>query len=38
MCGGAGDELRLLYLLEPRALALNGLPAGTPCRLEWFNP
>ena len=28
----------LVYLLEPRAVALNGLRAGTPYRLEWFNP
>lgn len=38
LCAGAGDELRLVYLLEPRAVALNGLRAGTPYRLEWFNP
>ena len=28
----------LVYLLEPRAVALNGLRAGTPCRIEWFDP
>ena len=38
LCAGAGDELRLVYLLEPRAVALNGLRAGTIYRLEWFNP
>jgi hypothetical protein len=38
LCAGAGDELRLVYLLEPRAVALNGLRAGMPYRLEWFNP
>ncbi len=27
-----------MRLLEPRAGALNGLRAGTPYRLEWFNP
>ncbi len=35
---GKGSDLRLVYLLEPRAVALNGLRAGTPYRLEWFNP
>ncbi|HEY5915551.1 MAG TPA: putative collagen-binding domain-containing protein [Verrucomicrobiae bacterium] len=38
LCAGAGDELRLIYLLEPRVVALNGLRAGTPYRLEWFDP
>ena len=38
LCAGAGDELRLVYLLEPRAVALNGLRVGTPYRIEWFNP
>ncbi len=38
LSAGAGDELRPVYLLEPRAVALNGLRAGTPYRLEWFNP
>ncbi len=38
MSAGAGDELRPVYLLEPRAVALNGLRAGTPYRLEGFNP
>ncbi len=38
LCAGAGDELRLVYLLEPRAVTLSGLRAGTPYRLEWFNP
>ncbi len=38
LCAGAGDELRMVYLFEPRAVALNGLRAGTPYRLEWFNP
>lgn len=34
LCAGVGDELRLVYLLEPRAAALNGLQAGTAYRLE----
>jgi len=38
LCAGAGDELRLLYLLEPRPVALNGLRAGMFYHLEWFNP
>ena len=38
LCAGAGDELRLVYLLEPRAVALNGLRPGTPYQIEWFNP
>ncbi|HEY5910599.1 MAG TPA: hypothetical protein VJA21_08355 [Verrucomicrobiae bacterium] len=38
LCAGAGDELRLVHLFEPRAVALNGLQAGDPYRLEWFNP
>ena len=38
LCAGAGDDLRLVYLLEPRAVALNGLRGGTPYRIEWFNP
>ncbi len=28
LCAGDGEELRLVYLLEPRAVALNGLRAG----------
>ncbi len=36
LCAGAGDDLRLVHLLEPQAVALNGLGAATPYWLEWF--
>jgi hypothetical protein len=37
-CAGVGDEVRLVYLLEPRAVALSALRAGMSYQLEWFNP
>jgi len=37
-CAGVTDELRLVYLLEPRAVQVSALKAGTRYTVEWFNP
>ena len=37
-CAGITDELRLVYLLEPRAVEISALRAGSHYAAEWFNP
>jgi hypothetical protein len=37
-CAGITDELRLVYLLEPRAVRISALKPGTRYTVEWFNP
>jgi len=37
-CAGISDEFRLIYLLEPNAVEVRALKAGTRYTAQWFNP
>ncbi|MGO8675136.1 MAG: DUF4038 domain-containing protein [Limisphaerales bacterium] len=38
LCAAAADELRLAYLLEPRAVRVSALKPGMRYSFQWFNP
>ena len=37
-CAGKGDELRLVYLVQPGRLELAALKPGQPYQAQWFDP